>query len=110
MSSTVRPVLPLSRRRTSGSLEGFDLDRLGERLFRGQGPRGYAVIMRIGMQLGAREVLVVRRVGIVLGLKGQSIKPSVGHTALTDEGSIEVLTAIELDPRFGRLNQENAPT
>jgi len=40
MSSTVRPVLHIEAYAHLVASRAFDIDRLGERLFRGQGPRG----------------------------------------------------------------------
>src|ERR671920_878522 len=108
----VRPMPPSSRRRvtrlrprvsTASSTAGWTLDMAtllgtgGARSVGGEPVDAGGVVALAGAQHGRREVGVVGRVRVVLGLQGQAVALAVGAAAGPDQGAVEEVARVELD-------------
>src|SRR6266511_3423069 len=120
-----RPVPFSSRRRVIGlspsvstacSTAGSTLDmgtsscgRSTRSVVGGEPVDGGRVVLVAGLQDGRREVVMVRRVRVVLGLQGQAVALPVGPAAGADQGPVQEVAGVELDARLVSEDLQDAP-
>src|SRR6266496_4037474 len=79
------------------------------RLFRRKLEYRLLVERRAWLQDRRREVGMIRRIGIVLGLQTKSVAPLVDVALFAGHGSIQKISGIELHAGLGGGNFEHAP-